>query len=45
MNKEYKAPVVEFIVLDSVDMITLSGGNISGGVTEGDWYIDGGMLG
>lgn len=45
MNKEYKAPLAELIVLDSVDMITLSGGNITGGVTEGDWFVDGGILG
>ena len=46
MNKTYKTPSAEIIVLNVKDMITLSGGgNISNGASDGDWFVDGGMLG
>ena len=46
MNKEYKTPMAEIIVLSSVDVITASdGGNISNGAGDGDWFVDGGILG
>lgn len=48
MNKTYKTPMVEIITLNVKDMITLSGnggGSISNGASDGDWFVDGGMLG
>ena len=47
MNKTYKTPMAEIVVLNVKDMITLSGsgGNISNGASDGDWFVDGGMLG
>ena len=47
MNKTYKTPMAEIGVLNVKDMITLSGGggNISNGASDGDWFVDGGMLG